>query len=44
MKSSRIISIVHNNRELSVDTAKDLKEKLSSLGYLVSYTLEKKAE
>ncbi len=44
MQSSKIINIVHNNRELSVNTAKDLKEKLSSLGYKVSATLDRQAE
>ncbi len=39
MQSSKIINIVHNSKELSVDTAKILKEKLILLGYQVSDTL-----
>ncbi len=44
MKSSKIINIVHNDKELSVNTARNLKEKLNSLGYKVSDTLEEQSE
>ncbi len=44
MKSGKIINIVHNNRELSVNTAENLGEKLNSLGYRVSNTLDQRAE
>lgn len=44
MQSSKIINISHNEDELSINTARELKEKLISFGYTVSDTLNEKAE
>lgn len=44
MESSKIITIIHNNQKLSIDTANILESKLTSLGYKVSKGFDNNAE
>lgn len=44
MKSSKIISVSHNNDDLSINTARKLREKLNAFGYLVKDGLDRETE